>query len=224
MQSIREFASGYLQSGERLDCLVNNAGVLLNERQKSADGLEMTFATNLMGPFLLTNMLMPALQKSAPSRVITVSSAGMYTERLHPDDLESEQIQPWNGSVAYSQTKRAEVLLTERWARVFSSSGVRFYSMHPGWADTPGVQTSIPSFHQAYEGKLRSPDEGADTIKWLAATPTLDSNLEANGKFFFDREIARQHLALAWTESTEEDVDKMWAKLCQVTGWKLELK
>ena len=70
--------------------LVNNAGVLSGERTLSPDGIELTFATNVLGPFLLTNLLIPLLEKSAPARIVNVSSGGMYTQRIHVEDLQTD--------------------------------------------------------------------------------------------------------------------------------------
>ena len=91
LSSVRRFAESFLARRDRLDVLVNNAGVLPQERRTAADGLELTFATNVLGPFLLTSLLLPALQPAAPSRVVTVSSGGMYTARLDADDPQLER-------------------------------------------------------------------------------------------------------------------------------------
>jgi NAD(P)-dependent dehydrogenase (short-subunit alcohol dehydrogenase family) len=85
---VRRFASRFGAEAARLDVLVNNAGVLPAERTLSVDGIELTFATNVLGPFLLTNLLSPLLEKSAPARIIDVSSGGMYTQRIHVEDLQ----------------------------------------------------------------------------------------------------------------------------------------
>src|SRR5581483_6823603 len=118
-----------------------NAGVMTERRELSADGIELTFATNVLGPFLLTNLLIPLLEESAPARIVNVSSGGMYTQKLGVDDLQSDRGQ-FDGSKVYARTKRAEVILTELWAEQLAGAGVVVHAMHPGWADTPGVRSS----------------------------------------------------------------------------------
>jgi dehydrogenase/reductase SDR family member 12 len=134
--SVRQFAGRFRDKASRLDVLVNNAGVMTEAREVSADGIELTFATNVVGPFLLTNLLIPLLQESAPARIINVSSGGMYTQKLRVDDLQSEHGQ-FDGPKVYARTKRAEVILTELWAEQLAGTGVVAHAMHPGWADTP---------------------------------------------------------------------------------------
>ena len=144
LESVREFARRFGDQAARLDVLVNNAGVLTEERALSADGIELTLATNVVGPYLLTNLLIPLLQESAPARIINVSSGGMYTQRISVDDLQSEHGQ-FDGPTAYARTKRAQVILTELWAQRLAGTGVVVHAMHPGWADTPGVRSSLPA-------------------------------------------------------------------------------
>jgi len=152
----------------RIHVLVNNAGVLLNQRTTTAEGNETTLATNLLAPYLLTQMLLPRLRQSAPSRIINVSSGGMYAAGLALDDLQYEK-STYDGSRAYARTKRALVILTELWAEQLKNSGVVVHAMHPGWADTPGVAGSLPGFHTITRRLLRTAEQGADTVTWLAA-------------------------------------------------------
>ena len=112
---IRRFAREFLAREPWLDVLVNNAGVLPAERTVTADGLELTFATNVAAPFLLTKLLLGLLRSSAPSLIVNVTSGGMYTQRLHVDDLQMERGK-FDGTVAYARTKRVEMVLTELWA------------------------------------------------------------------------------------------------------------
>ena len=103
----------------------------------------------------------------------------------------------FDGTAAYAQHKRVQVEMTERWAQCAPPS-VRFFSMHPGWADTPGVATAMPSFRAQFEASLRSSEQGADTVVWLATRP--DYAALENGAFYFDRSVARKHLPLAGTQ------------------------
>ena len=108
-------------------------------------GIELTVAGQVITPFLLTKLLLPALLAAAPSRVITVSSGGMYAQRLDPATLEMAP-SGYRGAVAYARVKRAQVVLSREWARRVDRADVAFHAMHPGWADTPGIAASLPRF------------------------------------------------------------------------------
>ncbi|MEE4377884.1 MAG: SDR family NAD(P)-dependent oxidoreductase [Candidatus Competibacteraceae bacterium] len=181
---VEGLAQRLLAREQGIHILINNAGVLLNERKVSAEGIETTLATNLLAPFLLTNRLIPLLRQSAPARIINVSSGGMYTTGIRLDDLQYES-GTYDGSMAYARTKRALVMLTELWANQLEYTGVVVHAMHPGWADTPGVSNSLPGFYKLTKTFLRTPEQGADTIVWLAAAPEVAS---VSGRFWLDRE------------------------------------
>ena len=214
LQSVRQFAERCTAKAERLDVLVNNAGVLPSTRALSPDGIEMTFATNVLGPFLLTNLLLPLLERSAPARIINVSSGGMYTQRIRGDDLQSARGE-FDGATAYARAKRAQVILTELWARRLEGSGVVVHAMHPGWADTPGVETSLPRFYRLTRPLLRTPEQGADTIVWLGAA---DKPGRSTGRFWHDRRPRPTHL-LPWTRETRQEREQLWARCAQLSGW-----
>lgn len=198
---------------ERVDVLVNNAGVLPGARLGTPQGLELTLATNLAGPFLLTRLLLPRLARSS-GRVVMVSSGGMYTQKLDVARLEVPPEEPFDGVVAYARTKRALVVLTGLLSERYASRGVSFFSMHPGWADTPAVASSIPRFHRATRAILRTPCEGADTVVWLAACPRLAGR---TGGFWFDRQEREEHL-LPWTREGAAERERLWELLERVTG------
>ena len=210
---VRDLADAIAATEERLDVLVNNVGVLLPERSETAEGLETTFATNLAGHFLLTNLLAPKLMDIGESRIVNVTSGGMYAERIRPDDLQSRRGE-YRGAIAYARTKRAQVILTEMWAERLSGSGVTVHSMHPGWARTAGVRSSLPTFHKLMFPLLRTPDQGADTIVWLAAA---DEPASFTGMLWLDRRPAPTHLTSSTVE-TEEERALLWEQLVQVTG------
>jgi NAD(P)-dependent dehydrogenase (short-subunit alcohol dehydrogenase family) len=192
-----------------LDVLVHNAGVLPDERVETRDGLELCFATHVAGPFLLTKLLRPSLEKSDDARVIWVSSGGMYTRRLDLSDPGWRR-RDYDGVIAYAETKRAQVVLSELFADEMRGSSVVVNAMHPGWADTPAVESSLPRFHRLTRSILRAPVEGADTVVWLAAAPRAR---EFSGRFYFDREPRRTHL-LPFTRESENDRRALWG-LCE---------
>ena len=183
-RSVHACAERLLAGGEPVHVLVHNAGVLPPERRETTEGLELTFATNVLGPHLLTRLLRERLVASAPARVIFVSSGGMYLRRLDVDDLQSRRGE-FDGPMAYARSKRAEVVLAERWGQELAGTGVVVHSMHPGWADTPGIKGSLPGFERVMRPLLRTPEQGADTIVWLAAA---DEPARTTGRFWCDRQ------------------------------------
>jgi len=203
--SVRKFARRFDAEARRLDVLVNNAGVLPSERTLSPDGIELTFAVNVVAPFLLTVLLRGMLERTAPSRIVNVSSGGMYAQRLRADDLQSA-LDGFDGTTAYARSKRAEVILTEIWAQRLRGTGIVVHSMHPGWADTPGVKSSLPRFYRATKPLLRTPGQGADTIVWLGAAA---EPARTTGEFWHDRRRRPTHL-LPGTRESESDRELLW--------------
>ena len=212
LRSVRDFAHTFAADSPRPDVLVHNAGVLTQERELSADGIELTLATNVIGPFLLTSLLIPMLV-SAPARIINVSSGGMYTQRIRIDDLQSQR-GAFDGPRAYARSKRAEVILTELWARRLAGTGVVVHAMHPGWADTGGLRASLPRFYRFARPLLRTPAEGADPIVWLGASATAGAS---SGGFWHDRRRRPTHL-VPGTRETEEERELLWAQCVALSG------
>jgi len=192
---------------DRLDVLIHNAGALSAIRQESPEGTELTVASQVVGPFLLTTLLMPLLVRSAPARVLTMSSGGMYASPLRVADLQMGA--DYKGSEQYARAKRAQVTLNEMWAQHHPSRDVVFHAMHPGWADTPGVRDSLPTFRKVVGPLLRSPQQGADTMVWLA----LDDGdpLATTGKFWLDRHQRSLHkLPNTRSSDTPERRQQLW--------------
>ncbi len=217
LTAIRRFADTFVRrpsrQGGELDIVVHNAGVLPATRTNSVDGHELTLATHVLGPILLTELLMPALRRSASgARTIFVASGGQYTQSLHPDDIEYLRA-AYRGTVAYARSKRIQVELTPTLAARWSKEGVAVYAMHPGWADTPGVATSLPGFRTLTRPLLRSPGAGADTVVWLAATKPAPPS----GTFWHDRRQRPTHY-LRRTEPQPGDVERTWDWVRSVTG------
>ncbi|MEZ4248702.1 MAG: hypothetical protein R3B99_10725 [Polyangiales bacterium] len=163
-------------------------------RVTTVDGLELNGATNSGRPFPLTHLLWSRLRSDA--RVVHVSSGGMYSQKLDVQTL-FDPPEPFDGVVAYARTKRAQVVLTEPFNE---RSTLRVSAMHPGWADTPGVQSSLPRFRRVTKAILRTPAEGADTIVWLAASPAA---AHPKGRFI-DRAPRPTHLSRRTEESAAE--------------------
>ncbi len=187
--SVRAAAADVAARVPELHALVNNAGVMSETRELSVDGVELTFATNVLGLWLLTELLMPLLTAGAPARIVTVTSGGMLSQGLDLDDLQTER-RPYEASGVYARTKRAEMVLTGEWARRLLGTGVVAHAMHPGWADTPGVQRSLPRFRAVMRPLLRNLTEGADTIVWLVAA---SEPAQSTGQLWHDRRVRAEH-------------------------------
>jgi NAD(P)-dependent dehydrogenase (short-subunit alcohol dehydrogenase family)/predicted DNA-binding transcriptional regulator AlpA len=208
MADVHDLADRLLGAGAPVDILVNNAGALFNPRQETAEGIEKSFALLLLSPYILTERIQPLLAKSGSARVVNVSSGGMYTQRIHVDDLQSRR-GTYSGSVAYARAKRGLMILTEEWARRWRDDGITVNAMHPGWADTPGVENSLQTFYRLTRRLLRSPEEGADTAVWLAAATEAG---RVSGKFWLDREQHPSHLSRR-TQETPAAREKLLATL-----------
>ena len=193
-------------------------GALTKRYRATGSGLELTVAVQVAAPYLLTGLLLPALRAAAPSRVVQVSSGGMYTQRF---DLGSVEMGPtdYDGTVAYARSKRAQLVLMHEWVRRTPGTGVRFHAMHPGWADTPGIHESLPGFSRVVGPLLRSPEQGADTAVWLAAAP---AGVETTGGFWLDRRRRWEH-RVPWTRLSEQEFHDagaaLWAWCAERTGW-----
>ena len=138
-----------MASDSALDVLINNAGVLPRERSHTDEGFELTFATNVLGPFLLTELLLPKLRKSPAGRVVMMSSGGMYSSGFDLSDPQLEN-REYDGTKFYAQTKRAEVMLADEWQDRAGPGDPVFCSMHPGWAETAGVSDALPAFNKVH--------------------------------------------------------------------------
>lgn len=205
-RSVRRFAGEF--RAQKVDVLVHNAGVLPDERVETADGNELTIATHVLGPLLLTALLSPKLRASGDARVLFVSSGGMYTQRLSLADPQW-LARDFDGVEAYAQAKRMQVVLAELLAAHLRGDGIAVNAMHPGWADTHAVRESLPRFHALTRRILRSPAQGADTVLWLAASEAARGQ---TGRFWFDRRPRTTHF-LARTRERSVDRRRLW-KFC----------
>jgi dehydrogenase/reductase SDR family member 12 len=211
LAAVRSFAADLLSRRPRLDAVIHNAGVLPEQRTESAEGHELSLATHVLGPLLLTELLLPALTAAPDARVVLMSSGGMYTQPLPVDDIEYRR-GGYRGATAYARSKRIQVaitpLLAQRW------SGIMVAAMHPGWADTPGIAQSLPAFRRVTQPILRTSEQAADTAVWLTATePTPDS-----GQFWHDRRIRPTHY-LPTTHYTDAELDEVWRYCTAAVAW-----
>ena len=201
LSDVRALADKLHAQAKPIDVLINNAGALFNDFAETQEGIERSVALLLLSPWKLTELLLPLMTgHDATARVINVVSGGMYTQKLKLNQLMMEA-EHYKGSVAYARAKRALTVLTELWSEQWREDNIVVNSMHPGWADTPGVQSALPGFRRLTQRVLRSAEEGADTIVWLARAS--EAGL-VSGKLFLDREPRTTHLQSATTESAEE--------------------
>jgi NAD(P)-dependent dehydrogenase (short-subunit alcohol dehydrogenase family) len=202
--SVRAAIEQVVRTEERLDVLIDNAGAIHEHRTETAEGLEATFATMVVGPFVLIDGLLPLLEASGDGRVISIVSGGMYGQRLPLDDLGFER-GSFDGTLAYARAKRAATALIREWSRRYRGN-VRFDAMHPGWVDTPGLAEALPGFYDLMRPMLRTPDEGIDTALWLA---TDRSPTHQDGRLYLDRR-ARPFDRIPATRLSAAERRRLW--------------
>mgnify|MGYP006296003851 CR=1 FL=1 len=180
-----------------IDVLINNVGVLLNRHSMTTEGLETSFATNLLCPFVLTEDLYAGGCLSPDGLVINISSGGMYGTPLKLEPMNCLDADAFDGMTAYAMHKRAQVELTGWWNDQWQGAPV-VQVMHPGWVDTAGVQNALPGFRRTLQSVLRSPEQGADTVIWLADSRPARP---AEGGIWLDRNLQPEH-EFKWTRRT----------------------
>jgi NAD(P)-dependent dehydrogenase (short-subunit alcohol dehydrogenase family) len=216
LDALRHAAEDLVERYRAIDVLIHNAGALDDVRQVSPQGIELTVASQVVGPFLLTGLLHNALRAAASARVLWVSSGGMYSEPLAVDALEMAS-RDYNGTTAYARAKRAQVTLAELLADRLAGEGIVVHSMHPGWADTPGVARSLPTFRRIVGPLLRTPADGADTLVWLAADD--GAPLSSSGHFWLDRRARPIHRTATTRRSdTTEERARLWQWVVDRSG------
>ncbi len=213
LDSVRAAADEILRLTPRIDVLVDNAGAMYPTRHLSPEGIEMSLATMVVGPFVLAGRLWPRLAEAPGGRIVAVTSGGMYAQRLPLDDLQFERGE-YQGARAYARAKRAQVALVREWARRLRDRGIVANAMHPGWADTPGLEASLPGFRSAIGGLLRSAAEGADTIVWLAVAPEAGAT---TGRLFLDRRI-RPFDRVPMTRLSADERRDLWDQVVALSG------
>jgi NAD(P)-dependent dehydrogenase (short-subunit alcohol dehydrogenase family) len=183
---LRKLANTFRERHERLDVLVNNAGLIQSKRTETPDGIELTLAVNHLAPFLLTNLLLNLLEKSAPSRIVTVSSEARRGAEIDFDDLQSER--RYRDFPVYGMTKKANILFTYELAERLEGTGVVANCAHPGGVNTNfGNDNRSPGIllFRAFKPFMRTPEQGADTVIYLASSPEA---AEMNGMYLTDRD------------------------------------
>lgn len=218
LATVRAFAGRVRARFPLIHVLVNNAGTMLPDRIETVDGIEANFSTNVLGHFLLTNLLAPAMVAAAPSRIIHVTSGGMYTQKLKVHDLQSKLLHPFNGVLAYAQNKRAQVILSELYSERLRGTGVTSNAVHPGWAATPAVATALPRFNRVMGPLLRTWEEGADTVLWLAVARRIE---QETGQLWFDRLPRWTHVTAA-TRNSDTECRFLWEECVRLCGVDLD--
>ncbi len=198
-EQIRKLVAEFKEKYQNLHMLINNAGIMLKMRTLSVDGFEMNFAVHFLAPFLLTNLLLDVLKKSAPSRVINVASAAHKRAKIDLDDLQSENKKYRLFSV-YGISKLAEVLFTYELSRRLEGTGVTANTVHPGVVNT-NLGRDQSKFSQWFARKFfKSPEEGAQTSIYLASSSEVEG---ITGKYFVNKQLK---------ESSEESYNEEYAK------------
>jgi len=182
--STRSFAEEFKRKYPRLDVLINNAGVYTPHRELTPDGLERTFEVNYLSGFLLTHLLLDLLKKSAPSRIVNVSSSAHSGGTIHFDDLQGEQ--RYGGFGAYGQSKLAQILFTQELARRLQGTGVTVNACHPGVIRTNlgmGGTSAVVRFVRMF---FKGPEKGAETPIYLSVSPEVAG---VTGKYFANKRL-----------------------------------
>jgi NAD(P)-dependent dehydrogenase (short-subunit alcohol dehydrogenase family) len=209
-QSIRRLVQDFKASHAQLHVLVNNAGMSLPTRHQTADGIETVFATNHLGPFLLTNLLLPVLVASAPARVVTVSSGVQAMAKIDFDDLQSAK--SYSEIRSYNQTKLANLLFTYELARRLSGTGVTANALEPGFIKT---NLKVPFPFSLFSFMRGRPVEGAKPTVFLATAPEVEG---VSGKFFNNKSVATESSKASYDEDAAKRLWQISAELTHLEG------
>ncbi len=207
--SIRQFVRDFTERHNRLDVLVNNAGVVLRQHSMTEDGLESTFAINHLGYFLVTNLLLDVLKKSAPSRIVNVASTAHKYGKLDISGWPTGR--NYSSFGAYANSKLANVLFTYELARRLKGSGVTSNCLHPGGVGT-NLFRGLPAFMQTLIKLVTiSPERGARTSIFLASSPEVEG---VTGKYFARSKQQQSSVA----SRDEEAANILWEVSAELTG------
>ena len=211
-QEVRRLAEDFKARYQRLDVLINNAGLLMTSRQESADGIEMTFALNHLSYFLLTNLLLDVLKASSPSRIVNVSSDSHQHANMDLGDLQYRG--RYRGFQAYGRSKLANLLFTYELARRLEGTGVTVNSLHPGLVATNflannGFQGRVMNLFIRLLG--RSPEKGARTVTYLASSTDVEG---ITGQYFGEEAL----VASSPASHDRDDARRLWQVSEELTG------
>jgi retinol dehydrogenase-14 len=212
---VRRLADEFQERHDRLDVLANNAGLVQSKRTETEDSIETTLAINHLAPFLLTNLLLERLEESAPSRVITVSSEAQRWGNMDFEDIQSTR--KYRGFPVYGMTKLANIMFTYELAERLKGTGVTANCLHPGPVSTNfGRNNGGPMalFFRLGKPFMRSPEQGADTLIWLAVSPDVEG---VSGKYFSDRKELEAK-EIAYDEGARR---RLWEVSEDLTGLKV---
>ena len=200
LAAVRDLADRILSEYDRLDVLVNNAGIIVQERKESEDGYELTFAVNYLSHFLLTSLLLPLLKGSAPARVVNVASAGQS-----PIDFDDPMLKRgYDAMRAYSQSKLAQIMFTFELAERLSGTGVSVNALHPAsLMDTKMVQDTL-----GYT--MSTVEEGSEAVVRLAVSPELEG---VTGRYFDGKREARAD-GQAYDKEARQTLWELSEELC----------
>ncbi len=202
---VRQVAREFQSQHDRLDVLINNAGMLFLQRQTTPDGLERTFALNHMGYFLLTDLLLPTLKASAPARIINVASSAHQGAHLNFADLQGAQ--KYGAMRAYGQSKLANIMFTYELARRLQGTGVSANALHPGFVASGFARNNGPTVAFIMNTLLRplqiSNTQGAATSIYLATSPDVEG---VTGKYFSRRKAVKSNAA----SYNQADQQRLW--------------
>jgi NAD(P)-dependent dehydrogenase (short-subunit alcohol dehydrogenase family) len=214
LADVRRFCADFRARVSELSALVHNAGTMVSERRETSEGHELTLSTMVLGPHLMTSLLRERLAATpGGASVLFMSSGGMYTAALRDDDPEY-RTGKYSGAKAYARAKRMQVVLAQMWGERLAGDDIRVESMHPGWVNTPGVATHLPTFHAVTRPFLRTPEAGADTMVWLAATrPRADGSEH----FWHDRRLRPTRYGRERDQGPEKR-RRLWEYVASATG------
>lgn len=213
MTEVRRLASDVLARYPRVDVLVNNAGAYFARRGESTEGIERTFALNVLAPFLLTNLLLDRLIGSAPARIVNTSSAAHRGAKLDLDDLQGRR--RYTGFRAYGRSKLELTLLTYEFARRLEGTGVTANCLHPGFVASRFGWNNGRLYRGAFKVLTRlfgiRSEQGADTLVYLATAPEVAS---VSGRYYANRQEVRSSAA----SYDEELARKLWEACAATVG------
>ncbi|XP_033636804.1 dehydrogenase/reductase SDR family member 12-like [Asterias rubens] len=210
-REVYEFATKFAKDWKELHVLVNNAADVVYTREITDFGFEKNFAINTMGPYLLTKTLLPTINKTPGSRVIMVSTCGVYPEKLNLSDLNNENMEPFDGHDCYARGKRQQLIMTEMWAKEYPN--VHFSAMRPGITDTPLLYKFLRVTKRTRDGKskLRAPEQGADTVVWLCVAEKVAQ--QPSAQLYLDRSVISMHKPELDTDSPLEEKQQLMRTL-----------